>query len=350
MSTDASQWAWKVRGVSIAQKVILLSLADRANEEHICWPSMKRLMDDTGINNKRTLINNIRALEKMGLLVALRDNGFSNRYRLIGVQGREDTGGTIATGGHSAKGGKKASLGSSNIATSGKSATGSKSATGGSGKSATGVVAKLPPESKKNLKENLEENIYSGKSVCVSVSGEPVEEFVVDSIADSVVDPVGAVAEHVASAGRALEWANVDKAVEDFVESFVGYVNTTHPSLAPVATPKLLTQSAATVDKLMRLDGFSLETIQAAMRFAVRDDFWAKNALSLCGLRKKGPDGRTKFQKILAAMEHSVGRVASARTMQGPRAVTVAQQRAQERDVMAKMLLEDEDHGQLFDA
>lgn len=323
MSTDASQWAWKVRGVSIAQKVILLSLADRANEEHICWPSMKRLMDDTGINNKRTLINNIRALEKMGLLVALRDNGFSNRYRLIGVQGREDTGGTIATGGHSAKGGKKASLGSSNIATSGKSATGSKSATGGSGKSATGVVAKLPPESKKNLKENLEENIYSGKSVCVSVSGEPVEEFVVDSIADSV---------------------------EDFVESFVGYVNTTHPSLAPVATPKLLTQSAATVDKLMRLDGFSLETIQAAMRFAVRDNFWAKNALSLCCLRKKGPDGRTKFQKILAAMEHSVGRVASARTMQGPRAVTVAQQRAQERDVMAKMLLEDEDHGQLFDA
>ena len=39
------------------------------------------------------------------------------------------------------------------------------------------------------------------------------------------------------------------------------------------------------------------------MRWAVKDDFWSPNAMSLAALRKKGDDGRTKFQKILAAKE-----------------------------------------------
>lgn len=321
MSLDASQWAWKVQGISATQKLILLSLADRANEQHECWPSMVRLQRDTCISNKQTIRNAIIAMEEMGILVTMRTDGQSNRYRLLGVENRDGTPTNFGGGTKFGRGTKNAPPTRTNIG--------------------LGGGPNLHPESYNNLEENLEENIYCGKSVCAPVSGELV--------VDAVVDPVGAVAEQVVRSGSGVAWEDVDKRIVDFVESFASYVSTMHPKLAPKASPKLLAQSAETVDKLMRLDGFSLEVIQSAMRFAVSNSFWAKNALSLCGLRKKGADGRTKFQKILAAMEQSMERVASACSMQGPRAVTMAQQRAVERDAMAKMLLEEEAYGQVFD-
>ena len=42
------------------------------------------------------------------------------------------------------------------------------------------------------------------------------------------------------------------------------------------------------------------------MRWAIKDSFWAPNAMSLGNIRAKGDDGRTKFQKILAAKDREV--------------------------------------------
>ena len=89
MSTDATIWAWKQRDLSPSQKLVLLTMADRANEEHRCWPSNVRMQADTGLDRK-TIYGCIADMEKKGLLRVFKSTGCRNVYELIGVQGRED--------------------------------------------------------------------------------------------------------------------------------------------------------------------------------------------------------------------------------------------------------------------
>lgn len=89
MSTDATIWAWKQRELSPSQKLVLLTMADRANEEHRCWPSNVRMQADTGLDRK-TIYGCIADMEKKGLLRVFKSTGCRNVYELIGVKGRED--------------------------------------------------------------------------------------------------------------------------------------------------------------------------------------------------------------------------------------------------------------------
>lgn len=52
MSIDATKWAWQANVSSAAERIVLLSLADRAGEEHTAWPSYERLVKDTLLNIK----------------------------------------------------------------------------------------------------------------------------------------------------------------------------------------------------------------------------------------------------------------------------------------------------------
>ncbi len=52
MSNDATRWAWTAPVKTSAQRLVLLSLADRAGEQHTAWPSMERLAADTVLNLK----------------------------------------------------------------------------------------------------------------------------------------------------------------------------------------------------------------------------------------------------------------------------------------------------------
>lgn len=47
VSIDATCWAWTAEVQSSTQRLVLLSLADRAGEEHTAWPSIERLAKDT---------------------------------------------------------------------------------------------------------------------------------------------------------------------------------------------------------------------------------------------------------------------------------------------------------------
>ena len=42
MSIDATRWAWMQQGITQAQKLILLSLADRADEDNRCYDRCRR--------------------------------------------------------------------------------------------------------------------------------------------------------------------------------------------------------------------------------------------------------------------------------------------------------------------
>jgi len=93
MSVDATRHAWRRQGLRPAAKLVFLAMADRAGEDHVCWPSIDRLVLDTGLNRK-TVIGALAALVAAGEIV---DTGVRSGktkqvvcYRIVGVSGRED--------------------------------------------------------------------------------------------------------------------------------------------------------------------------------------------------------------------------------------------------------------------
>jgi len=54
MSMEATLATWELTKASVnsREKFFLLSLARRAGEEHTCWPSIKRMVEDTGFDRK----------------------------------------------------------------------------------------------------------------------------------------------------------------------------------------------------------------------------------------------------------------------------------------------------------
>lgn len=99
MSLDATNWAWRVqfkerKGGSLKplKRLVLLSLADRAGEDHTCYPSVKRLEEDTNLDRK-TVMKIIAELIEDGLIQDTGERKGRTRqvkvYHLIGVKGRE---------------------------------------------------------------------------------------------------------------------------------------------------------------------------------------------------------------------------------------------------------------------
>lgn len=99
MSLDATIWAWKIELKERKggcrkplKRLVLLSLADRAGEDHVCYPSMKRLEVDTQIERK-TVLKIIAELVEDGLIIDTGERkGVTKQvkvYRLNGIYGRE---------------------------------------------------------------------------------------------------------------------------------------------------------------------------------------------------------------------------------------------------------------------
>ncbi|MDP1664495.1 MAG: helix-turn-helix domain-containing protein [Methylobacter sp.] len=91
MSTDATRWAWLQREIKPTAKLVLLSMSDRAGETHECYPSIKRLCEDTNLDRK-TVIRSVKALCDCGLMTDTgKRKGLTGQvivYRLIGVVSR----------------------------------------------------------------------------------------------------------------------------------------------------------------------------------------------------------------------------------------------------------------------
>ena len=93
MSIDATRWAWAVSVNNSSQRLVLLSLADRAGEDHTAWPSIDRLAKDT-VLDKKTVQKVILELINLGLVEDTGERtGPTRRVRVLklnGVKGRED--------------------------------------------------------------------------------------------------------------------------------------------------------------------------------------------------------------------------------------------------------------------
>jgi hypothetical protein len=84
------------QGITPTQKFVLLALADRADEQNRCWPSIARLEADTCFDRK-AILRALKSLEEKGLLIAKKENGKSNVYFLVGVSSREKTSASLGT-------------------------------------------------------------------------------------------------------------------------------------------------------------------------------------------------------------------------------------------------------------
>ncbi|EEV5976015.1 helix-turn-helix domain-containing protein [Escherichia coli] len=85
MSRHATDWAWETDPGSSSLKLILLSMADRADEYNLCYPSIERLVKDTCLN-KKTVQAGLISLMKMGLISDTGDRkGATKRVRVFSL-------------------------------------------------------------------------------------------------------------------------------------------------------------------------------------------------------------------------------------------------------------------------
>ena len=68
---------------------------------------------------------------------------------------------------------------------------------------------------------------------------------------------------------------------------------------------KLVADSVKVIDKLIRIDGYTLNEVKLTLQSAVKDDFWQKQVISLKGLRKRSKNGNTKFDNINSSREET---------------------------------------------
>jgi len=67
MSISALNWAFNATGMKSSQKLLLITLANYADEEGLCYPSIETLMKKACLSNK-AVIANIRKLEELGFI------------------------------------------------------------------------------------------------------------------------------------------------------------------------------------------------------------------------------------------------------------------------------------------
>jgi len=82
MSIKLMSAVWERSDISSTQKLVLLALADWANDDGLCWPSIDRLAQKTGMAG-RSVQRIIRDLEQVGLVKRDEVVGKGNRYWIL---------------------------------------------------------------------------------------------------------------------------------------------------------------------------------------------------------------------------------------------------------------------------
>jgi len=81
MSFAATRWAWSQATGRSSSKLVLLALADRADDAGLAYPSIATLATDTGLDRK-TVMPALAHLESLGLIACARAAGTGSRYQL----------------------------------------------------------------------------------------------------------------------------------------------------------------------------------------------------------------------------------------------------------------------------
>ncbi|MEN5171496.1 helix-turn-helix domain-containing protein [Acinetobacter higginsii] len=181
MSLDATIWAFKAAVKTSSQRLVLLALADRAGDEHKCYPSLKRLEKDTVLNRK-TIIKVLDELEE-GAFIKFTGKTTGNGvkiYQLIGVVGREDEDPTSTKNGTSPKNGTGTNLG-----TGSKNGTSTNNGTASSTKNGTATSTNIGTQ---NLPMNLSLESKNKKTwLCLKKLREEIAQAEPDQNPDELI-------------------------------------------------------------------------------------------------------------------------------------------------------------------
>lgn len=79
MTIRAMNWAWEVE-LPPAAKLVLLKLADRANDDGQCWPGMDVVAEACGVS-ERSVMRYVQQFEQMGLVRIDRRKGGDGRQQ-----------------------------------------------------------------------------------------------------------------------------------------------------------------------------------------------------------------------------------------------------------------------------
>src|SRR5690606_40390013 len=81
MSTIVISKCWPIEGLTPTQKFVLISLADQANDDGYCWPSVGSISKRTCLSDRAVQLA-IKSLVEKGLLQVASRDGRSNVYRV----------------------------------------------------------------------------------------------------------------------------------------------------------------------------------------------------------------------------------------------------------------------------
>ena len=81
MSTHILSACWSLTGMSSTQKLVLISLADQANDDGVCWPSIRRMSERTCLSD-RAIRDAIVWLSESGVLAVEHRYNSSNVYTI----------------------------------------------------------------------------------------------------------------------------------------------------------------------------------------------------------------------------------------------------------------------------
>jgi hypothetical protein len=79
MSIDVMSAVWKLKDLADSEMLILLAMADWADKEGICWPSIAQLADKTN-KSERTIQGAIKAIVSKGHLTRVENPGKGCKY------------------------------------------------------------------------------------------------------------------------------------------------------------------------------------------------------------------------------------------------------------------------------
>jgi len=79
-----------------------------------------------------------------------------------------------------------------------------------------------------------------------------------------------------------------------------------YPNLIKIITKDKIITGAKELGKLIRIDKYDFEEIKKVLDWAITDDFWSMNILSLASVRKKSKrNGQTKFVNIYSSYQQN---------------------------------------------
>lgn len=90
MSLPALEWAWCLE-VPPTHKLVALALADHANDEGVCWPSLTRLAQRTGLS-RSTIAEALKALEAAHIIFRQRGGPKRATHYRLGANGSPGAG------------------------------------------------------------------------------------------------------------------------------------------------------------------------------------------------------------------------------------------------------------------